>query len=77
MEKSGLWQTALEAIEVGEHRSRKITLTSSFGKELTAKIIFKPMTIKGTKYLLCTFDDLSEVKQVENEREEMIRTLTY
>jgi len=72
---SGLTRKADEAIATKRPTRMKVTLTSTFGKELTANVLFSPFTSGGKEYLLSTFDDLAEVKKVEDERERLITEL--
>lgn len=69
---SGLLERATTAMSSNKATSKKVTLTSTFGKELTANVNFQPFTVYGERYLLVTFDDLAEVKKVEDERERLI-----
>ena len=67
---------AKEAEETKKSTNIKITLTTSFGKELTANVRFSPFFMDDESFLLCTFDDLSELKKIEDEREKLINELT-
>jgi PAS domain S-box-containing protein len=70
--KSGLLDAAKKAVSKNKATSKKVTLTSSFGKEMTANVNFLPFEIKGEAYMLVTFDDLSKVKKAEDERKKLI-----
>lgn len=70
--RSGLLDKAVEAVRTREKTVQKFTLTSSFGRRLTANVIFMPFSSQGKEYLLCTFDDLSETQKIEDERERLI-----
>jgi len=73
--KSGLSKTADRAVSSGKAKNKKVTLTSSFGKEITVNVNVLPFTDQGKEYVLFTFDDLLEVKKVEDEREKLIDEL--
>ncbi|MDF1563159.1 MAG: PAS domain S-box protein [Deltaproteobacteria bacterium] len=73
---SGLTQAADQAMASGQSTSIKLSLTSSFGRELTGNALFQPLVFEGETYLLCIFDDLSELKKAEDERERLIGQLT-
>lgn len=70
--QSGLLTKATEAVRSRQKTSQKFTLISSFGKQLTANVIFMPFSSDGEEYLLCTFDDLSDLQKMEDEREKLI-----
>ncbi len=71
-QKSGLLEKAIEAVTENISTNVKFTLTSTFGKDLTANANFLYFTSEGENYLLFTVDDLSEVKKIEDEREKLI-----
>ncbi|MFO7607503.1 MAG: PAS domain-containing protein [Desulfurivibrionaceae bacterium] len=72
----GLLYTAEKAVSSGKPATQRVSAISSFGKALSAKASLLPLKINGSDYLLLTFDDLSEIKKVEDEREEAIRILS-
>lgn len=69
---SRLLETANEAVAGKRVTNIRVTFTSTFNKEFTANANFLPFSHEGEDYLLITFDDLSEVKKVEDEREKLI-----
>jgi len=72
---SGLLVLATKAAASRLSTRQKITLTSTFGREFTANVYFEPLSIDGGNYLLCTFDDLTEMQRLEDEREKLINEL--
>jgi len=72
----GLLGMAEKAINSGKPATQRFSATSSFGKALSVKASLLPLKINGSDYLLLTFEDLSEIKKAEDEREEAIRILS-
>lgn len=70
--KSGLLEIATKAVKTRRRTQKTITIASTFGSELTANVFFMPLAIAGENYLLCTFDDLSEIQRLADERERLI-----
>ncbi len=64
--KSGLLEKATEALTTNKITQKELTVTSTFGKELTAKASFLPYTDEGENYLLVTLDDLTQIKDTED-----------
>ena len=73
--QNGLLETAKSATKTINATNKKITLTSTFGKLLTANIHFLPFSLEENSYLLCIFDDISDMKKVEDERDEFMLKL--
>ena len=73
--ESGLSEVATAAAASSHPKQIKVTLTSTFGKELTANVSVSPFFIESESYLLITFDDLSELQKVQDQREELIADL--
>lgn len=70
--KSGLLEIAAKAVKTGRRAQKTITIASTFGRELTANVFFMPFAVEEENYLLCTFDDLSEIQRLADERERLI-----
>jgi PAS domain S-box-containing protein len=63
--KTGLLDTAREAVSSGKNTRREIHTTSSFGKEIWLDCRFTPFVSNGEPHLLLTIDDISIPKQAE------------
>jgi len=73
--KSGLSDTANTAVSSGKAATIKTTMTTSFGKDITVNVNILPFADDTEEYVLFTFDDLAEVKKIEDERERLIEEL--
>ncbi len=71
----GLLDMAEKAVRSGKPATQRVSAISSFGKALSVKASLLPLKINDCDYLLLTFEDLAEIKKVEDEREEATRNL--
>jgi PAS domain S-box-containing protein len=65
--RSGLLEAAIKATKTQKTTNKEVTLTSTFGKELSAIGHFLPFSIDKNNYLLFTFDDITQQKRLETE----------
>ena len=63
--KSGLLESARQAITSGNETRREIHTTSTFGKEIWLDCRFTPFFSNGEPHLLLSIDDISIAKQAE------------
>ena len=73
--RSGLLESANKAVKTQKTINKKATLTSTFGKKLSANGHFLPFLIDKNDYLLFIFDDLTQQKRLETELQESMKFL--
>jgi len=73
-QRSGLKEKAIEAINKNTATHKKVTLTSAFGKEMTAAANFLPFSDEGEHFLLFTLNDLSDIKEAGEDRKQLYQT---
>ena len=75
---SGIYPLAVRTLESGEPVTAALKVSSSFGREVWLNVIFRLMPGTGDgarrKRLMLMTDDLTEIKRVELEREEIQET---
>jgi PAS domain S-box-containing protein len=65
--RSGLLEAANKAVKTQKTINKEATLTSTFGKKLSANGHFLPFSIDKNNYLLFIFDDITQQKRLETE----------
>ena len=64
-QESGLLEMAKSALEENSNRQQEVTLTTSFGKTISADCRFTPFSAGNKKYLQFTLVDITERKRAE------------
>jgi PAS domain S-box-containing protein len=68
--RSGLLEAANKAVKTQKTINKEATLTSTFGKKLSASGHFLPFSIDENNYLLFIFEDITQQKRLESELQE-------
>ncbi len=64
---SGLLETAKSALKDNSKKELEVSVTTTFGKEISFYCYFVPFQAGEKRYLLFTLNDLTERKQMENQ----------
>lgn len=73
--KSGILETALSAVSENEEKIIEVSVTTSYGRQITVACRFKPIAIMDQPYLLLVASDVTERRRVEEEREHLLQKL--
>jgi len=73
--ESGLLEAALSAIKDDTEKRIEVSLTSTFGRNITIDCRFSPLAVGNRAYLLLVVFDVTERKAAEVERECLVHEL--
>ena len=71
---SGLLETAKSALNDDANKQQEVTLTTTFGKRITADCRFTPFSAGDEKYLQLTLADITERKRAQEDFQDIVET---